>query len=97
MEKDAVGYPRGHKNPDVRRTSPAAYSTAARSGVPRIAPKTVHGWKLVAPSSRLRAYLSRPLVGCVKRTKFRPTRSDRNLAHYTNCVTPTGIENKISK
>src|SRR3954454_1943325 len=29
MEKDAVGYPRGQKNSDIRRTSPAAYSTAA--------------------------------------------------------------------
>src|SRR3954466_12172028 len=28
MEKDAVGFPRGQKNSDVRRTSPAAYSTA---------------------------------------------------------------------
>src|SRR3954452_19552454 len=44
MEKDAVGFPRGQKNSDVRRTSPAAYSTAAGGGGGRS-----HAWQISTP------------------------------------------------
>ena len=31
MEKDAAGYPQGHTNPGISRTSPAAYPTSRLS------------------------------------------------------------------